>query len=281
MYRGCDIPKPVIGDWASKERAPFVLNLSRVNMNYDLVPPEVIREARAAYLGLITQNDYNMGRLFEALQDAGLFDEAMLVYTSDHGELLGDHRTGGKSFFFEGSAHIPMAVRLPKSWERRMPGSAVKTPVCLADVLPTIVRAAGGESAGADGLDMTALARGDIQRPRRFVECTSNCGGSPAFWGLTDGRWKYTWFFEGPGETLFDLSSDPYEKVDLSRSKVHAPKVEEMRAEAAKLLAARGSSLVEGGRLITRSVRSTDEATLRSTSWPGFHSERCDLDVRH
>src|SRR5581483_5248151 len=94
----------------------------------DLLPPDVLRAARAAYYGLITQIDYHVGRLFAALQDLDLFNETVFLFTSDHGELLGDHHSGAKSFFYEGSAHVPFILRLPPSWEGRPVGTTIDLP---------------------------------------------------------------------------------------------------------------------------------------------------------
>lgn len=115
MYRNCPVTEPVCGDWASDESCPEVMKRFRQRWSRDLVPLEIIREARAAYYGLITQVDYNIGRVFAALQDEGLFDDTLIIYTSDHGEYLGDHQTGSKCFFHEPSAHIPLVLRMPKS----------------------------------------------------------------------------------------------------------------------------------------------------------------------
>jgi arylsulfatase len=68
--------------------------------------------ARAAYYGLITQIDYNLGRIFAALQVHDLFNTTVILFTSDHGEMLGDHRAGAKGFLFERSNHVPMILRL-------------------------------------------------------------------------------------------------------------------------------------------------------------------------
>ena len=160
MYRNSPIPEPVLSEWSTDENCPETIKRFRQQQGYDLVPPEVIKEARSAYYGLITQIDYNIGRIFSALQDKNLFNETLIIYASDHGDYLGDHRTAAKGQFHESSAHVPFVVRLPKSWDNRQHDTQVDTPVSLADILPTIVSAAGGTvPSEVDGSDLIAMAR--------------------------------------------------------------------------------------------------------------------------
>ena len=71
---------PVYGDWSSPENAPPAFARFNQMQGYDLIPQEIIHEARAAYYGLITQVDYNMGRIFAALGDLGLFNDTLIIY---------------------------------------------------------------------------------------------------------------------------------------------------------------------------------------------------------
>ena len=281
MYRDCEMPAPALGGWREPGRVPPAFEAYQVAREHDRLPADLVRAAWAAYLGLVTQCDYNMGRIFQALQDKGLFDEALIVYTSDHGEMLGDHRAAAKVFFHEGAAHVPAVVRPPRSSEPRMPGAVVTDVVTHADVLPTLVAAAGGEvGAEVEGLDMIGLAAGRVE-PRRCLEASVTTGGEAIYHAVTDGRWKYIWYPEGARELLFDLASDPREENDLSSAGDHDAKLGEMRSEMTGRLEARGSALVDGGELVTRPVVEIDEKELRSRGWPGLHTERCDLDVRH
>ena len=199
------IPEPVIGDWRDTDDCPPAFAKQQKRRSYDILPPEVIREARSAYYGLITQIDYNLARVYGALEDLGLYHETLIIYTSDHGEFLGDHRAGGKSHFHEPSAHVPFAMRMPSSWDNRCHGTQVATPVTHADILPTLLKAAGGDPpADTDGQDLVAVARGEHESPRRYLEGMN--GPGPAgkdlrldciYLAITDGCWKYIWYPEG------------------------------------------------------------------------------------
>jgi arylsulfatase A-like enzyme len=281
MYRHSPIPEPVFGDWSEGEGVPYAFLQMRERQAFDLVPPEIIREARAAYYGMITQIDYNMGRIFAALQDMGIFNETLILYTSDHGEYLGDHHAGAKSFFHEPSAHVPCVLRLPQSWPNRRHGSKSSALVTLADILPTLVTAAGGTPPqGVDGLDLAALGRQEIT-PRPYLESFNGTSERPGNLAITDGRWKYLWFPVGGSEQLFDLESDPYECKNLAGLADFAAERGRLRDELLRRNAARGAALVQDGDLVVLPIPDESEADRRNLSWPGYHTEFHPVDVRH
>ena len=244
----------------------------------DLIPPEVIREARAAYYGLITQIDYNMGRVFAALQDLDLFQDTLILYTSDHGELLGDHNSGCKIFFHEPSAHVPFVLRLPQSWDDRRHGTVSSDLVTHADILPTLLAAAGGEArADVDGVDLTALARGRLESSRDYLEATM----AGSYWAITDGTWKYMFYPEGGAEQLFNVQEDPRELHDRARDATCDAVRQSLREEMIRRHQSRGSGAVRDGDMAQHEVRDDPVADRRNTSWPGYHTEDYPCDVRH
>ena len=281
MYRACDIPEPVYGDWSGDDQAPEAFKRLRQSWSVDLIPKQVIREARAAYYGLITHVDYAMGRVFAALQDLNLFNDTLILYTSDHGEYLGDHHAGAKSFFHEPSAHVPMVLRLPKPWADRRHGTTCASVVTLADVLPTLVSAAGGAPPeGIDGTDLAAVARGDLE-PRPFLVATGPSIDDPPYLGITDGRWKYIYWPEGASDQLFDLETDPRELRNLAGNAEHAAIRLNLRDRMEAWLQAHGQSWLQDGQLPARPLRGDSVADRRNTYWPGYHTEFYDVDVRH
>lgn len=281
MYRACPIPEPVYGDWSEGDRCPIAFRRMREVQSFDLVSPAVIREARAAYYGVITQIDYNLGRVFAALQDIGLFNETLILYTSDHGEYLGDHHAGAKGFIHEPSAHVPFALRLPQSWQNRCHGTEVNRVVTHADIFPTLVAAAGGASpAGTCGQDLIALARGELAEPRRYLEVTVGRDDELRYLGITDGRWVYAWYPEGETEQLFDLETDPHELHDLGCSSEHADIRQALREEIIRRRTGR-SPYVREGHLVGKPPQKDSTRDRRNTSWPGYHTDYCEVDVRH
>jgi arylsulfatase len=281
MYRSCDVPEPVYGDWSEGDACPQAFRRHREEWSIDLIPREVIREARAAYYGLITQIDYNLGRVFSALQDLDLYRDTLVLYTSDHGEYLGDHHAGSKVFFHEPSAHVPFLLRLPQGWPDRRHGSTVPSPVTLSDVLPTLVCAAGGAPpADCDGTDVLPVARG--QAPGRdYLEAIGHVGEQPQYFAITDGRWKYIWYTEGPCEQLFGLKADPKELRNLAGLGEFEPKRAELQAEMVRRHEARGLPWVRDGRLLALPERGDSVPDRRNRNWPGYHTEYYGIDVRH
>jgi arylsulfatase len=282
MYRDCAIPEPVFGDWSEGDRCPEAFKRLREKQSFDLVPPEIIREARAAYYGTITQIDYNMGRILAALQDVGLFSDTLILYTSDHGEYLGDHHAGAKGFMHEPSAHVPFLLRLPQSWPDRQHGTTVGSVVTHADVLPTLVTAAGGTPpAGVDGQDLVAMARGQLAAPRRYLEATLGRDDQPAFLGITDGRWKYMWYPEGAAEQLFDLAEDLQELRNLAGLPAYEGMRRELYDEMMRRHQARNSPYLRDGKLVALPLQGDSTRDRRNTSWPGYHTDFYQVDVRH
>jgi arylsulfatase len=294
MYRDAPLPEAWIGDWAALEsgRCPESFRRWREGRSFDLLAPETLRAARAAYYGLITQIDYNIGRLFGALDDHHLFDETAFLFTSDHGEMLGDHYGGAKQYFYEGSAHVPFILRLPDSFESRPVGATLEHPVCLADVYATLVAAGGGDVSGqggalgsdeGDGQDLVALATGRLERPRQWLE--GACGRPQPKWhGLTDGRWKYIYYFGDGIEQLFDLQVDPHELTDLAAAPPAAEprsKLDECRALLIERLQRRESPLVHDGRLAVLGMPEESVASRRARPGFGYHTSEFPADVRH
>ncbi len=285
MYRSAPIPEPVVGDWADFD-APAAFLRQRHRGSFDLLDAETIRAARAAYYGLVTQIDYNLGRVLGALQDVGELGRTMIVFTSDHGEYLGDHGTGNKVFFHEQSAGVPMVVRPPAADGRVAAGTTVRTAVSSADVLPTFVAAAGGAVDDAvDGTDLVELAARDRDDDRLVAGIASGepCPpGVPYYLSVTDGRRTYIWYPEGPAEQLFDVAADPDGRHDLARRPQAAEIVAEWRVRLVEAVTdAGGARYLDSGRLPAVEPRGDTAAEQRATAWPGYHTDGYHLDVRH
>ena len=285
MYRNCPIPEPVISDWSEND-VPAPMKRHRESWSDDLVPPEIIREARAAYYGLVTQIDYNMGRVFAALQDLNMFNETLFIFTSDHGEFLGDHHTGCKIFFHDPSARIPFIMRLPKSFKNRNFGERSDFLATHADILPTILAAAGGKApADCDGQNLIDNMEGKLKNPRKYIDGTFGniLGDNPhvEYLGITDGKFKYMWYPEGGAEQLFDLKNDPKEMENIAKSKKHAAVKKRLRDEIIRRQKERGGLFMKNGDLLALPLISDTEKERRSNPWPGYHTEYCKIDVRH
>ncbi len=180
-----------------------------------------------AYMGLIKQIDDQIGRLMGFLDDQGITDDTMIVFTSDHGDYLGDHWMGEKELFHEASARIPLIVVDPRPEADATRG--VKSPALVEaiDVVPTILNYFGGADVPhiIEGKSLQPILHGQVDSLREFAiseydysmrNVRTLLGVSVQDAKLTmlfDGRWKYI-FAEGFRPMLFDLETNPDEFVD-------------------------------------------------------------------
>ncbi len=282
MYRNCPIPKPVYGDWSADDKCPEPVKRFRQQWSTDLLSPEIIQEARSAYYGLITHCDYSIGRVLGALQDLSLLRDTLIIFTSDHGEYLGDHLLGGKFWYHEPSAHVPFVLRLPKCFDDRRAGSSVSIPVTHADILPTLIRAAGGEPPeDTDGIDLISLAREQLGIKKRYIYGGRRDESKAHYLAITDGSWKYIYYPEGGAEQLFDLENDPRELRDLAKLDDYSGKLSELRSEVIAWHSERNTGCVQEGKLPVEPIEKDSTLKRRNEFWPGLHTEYFDMDIRH
>jgi len=261
-------------------------------------------EVRAAvipvYMGLIKQIDDQMGVLFRYMEEQGLFENTLIVFTSDHGDYLGDHWLGDKDFFHDASVRIPLIVYDPSSSSDPARGSVCDELVESIDLVPTFLAAIGADplqqSHRLEGRSLLPLLRGE--RPtswRSFAVSEYDYGMQPAsaklgvaprdarLFMIADKSWKLIHAI-GFRPMLFDLISDPDELRDLGADPAHA-------GECARLKAA----LAEWGlRVSQRTTRSEqqindargnaarrgiligvwDEADIPAEYWSGYLRDR-------
>lgn len=280
IYDGIDLPAAAHGDWsATPDDVPAdLMTGTRGQTHADRFSPRQLRNIRRAYYACISQIDYNLGYLFARLRELGHLRDTWILFTSDHGEMLGDHWMGAKGVFLEGSAHVPFLVRPPcPDWqEHPLQGTRCDELVCLADILPTCLGFAGvpvPDNARLDGIDLSPVLHGAARRERLFGTCGDNHG-------IIEGPWKYHFVARGAHELLFDLRDDPLEQRNLARSPAHAEVLETLRGHMARHLAGVDPRAVRDGRLCSVGEPPT-RARLAGHQWPGFHSREAPSDVLH
>jgi arylsulfatase A-like enzyme len=138
---------------------------------------DAIRALRAQYFGMVSEVDHQLGRLWEALERLGQWEDTWILVTSDHGEELGDHGLINKGGFFEGSYHVPGIARDPRHPQAH--GSTVTRFTENVDVFPTLCDALGIDTpAQCDGLPLTHFLRGE----------------DPPWW-RDAAHWEFDWRF--------------------------------------------------------------------------------------
>ena len=207
---------------------PESLNFSMDNVRDNVMP---------AYMGLIKQIDEQMGRLFSWMEDAGRMDDTMIVFTSDHGDYLGDHWLGEKEMLHECSIRVPMIVYDPDTAADSTRGTKDETLVESLDMIPTFLDAFGGlvdKEHLLEGESLLPTMRGAQEVELRdavfaeidysFKPARKYTGKEPAEargFMIRTYSWKYL-LWEGYRSQLFDLENDPNEFDDLGESADHA-----------------------------------------------------------
>jgi len=195
-------------------------------LNLGDVTEEMLRRTIAAYYGMITCLDEMIGKLISVLENRGLLEDTYIIYTSDHGESLGEHGLFYKQCSYEGSVGVPLIISGPGVPEKH----EIDHPVTLVDMYPTILDMAGVEAEGGrPGESWVRLARGE---PRRTDYAFSEFHGNffrHDWYMLVRGCYKYT-YYEKERPTLYDMKNDPHEKQDLAGRKEYRDVLAEFEA---------------------------------------------------
>ncbi len=162
--------------------------------------------AKASYFGLCTFLDQQVGRVLDTLEASGLNDDTLIIFTSDHGEMLGEKGFWTKSTMYDSAAKVPLLMAGPDV----EPGDW-SAPVSLIDIAPTICNAMGANGTGFPGVDLRS------PDPERVVLSEYHDGGaSVGFTMLRWKKWKLVYYAEGHESQLFNLDTDPREETNLA-----------------------------------------------------------------
>lgn len=177
---------------------------------------ERVRKARHAYYGMISYIDDKVGELLAILDAMDLRDKTIVIFTSDHGEMLGERGLWYKMSFFEWSARVPLIFHAPKHF----PARRIDDPVSLLDILPTLVDLASGNRmykypVPIDGHSLLPWLEGTNQEPHTvYGELLGETAIAPLLM-IRGGRYKYVYSKPDP-EQLYDLENDPNEQKNLA-----------------------------------------------------------------
>ena len=181
------------------------------------VTDEHVRTARHAYYGMISYIDRKIGRLLDTLEAVGLRDDTIVVFTSDHGEMLGERGMWYKQTFFEWSSRVPFMISYPRQFKPRR----VSEVVSLVDLMPTLLALAGGGDAPVtvgpvDGHSLVPLLQGQqTDWPDLAISEYSDMGVCAPCRMLRLGRYKYVYTHGHPAQ-LYDVEADPKELRNLA-----------------------------------------------------------------
>jgi choline-sulfatase len=229
LYTDDEIPMPPAPP-AQADQDPHSQRLLKV---YDLwdkpLPEHKIRDARRAYFGACSYIDDNVGKLLKTLEDTGLADDTIIVFSGDHGDMLGERGLWYKMHWFEMSARVPLLVYAPGQFK----AGRVKAAVSTADLLPTFVAMAQGElEAGLplDGRSLLPHLQGTGGHDEVFGEYMAEGTNSPLMM-IRRGAYKFIYSEQDPC-LLYDVENDPKEQEELSQSEAHRDLFNAFLAEA-------------------------------------------------
>ena len=214
LYKG-KVGLPRVTDKLISE-LPTLTKEERAKYNHAGATEEDVLRTRAMYYGMVTYADEEMGRIVRKLDALGLREKTIIIYTADHGEMLGDRGIWYKNTFYEGSAGIPFIWSFPP----RLPqGKVVRVPAMNMDVLPTLADLCGfAKPGGLEGSSLLPVMLGTDPGSNRFA-LSENYRGNFAGRMIRTPGWKYFFYTTGE-EFLYDLESDPGEETNL----VHDPR---------------------------------------------------------
>ena len=206
-----------------------VLSLSQQWKSVEVTQRD-IRRTTAAYYGMVETVDARFGNLLDTLEHVGVnLDEWIIVYTSDHGEMLGEHGIWEKTRLYDGCARVPLIVRWPREFEPRV----VKENVNLCDLFATLCDLAGLPIPdGLDSRSLVPLMRGDASGWSNETVSQIDFGRHLM---IKQDSLKYQYYGEDVPEVLFDLAKDPGETTNLADDPTYSGAMNAFRKRRAEL----------------------------------------------
>ncbi|WP_293268767.1 choline-sulfatase [Neptunomonas sp.] len=217
-----------------EEQDPHSKRLLHVyQMDRNNITDQEIRNARRAYYGAISYVDDQIGKLMKALEDTGLIDNTIVVFSGDHGDMLGERGLWYKMSYFEPSARVPMVVCAPKHFDAKHVSASVST----MDLLPTFAELANKGKTPEyampiDGRSLMPHLTGGVGHDEVIGEYMGEGVIAPMFM-IRRGDYKYICSQPDPDQ-LFDLTADPQERINLAENPAHIELLSDFRKEAAE-----------------------------------------------
>ena len=219
---------PVVPENDLEDVPEIIRNYKRNSTSYG-VTPELHKGLLEAYYASISYMDAQVGRVLDALEELGLADNTIVVFTSDHGYLLGHHHKFQKQHLFEESTRVPFIVSVP--WMKKQRGKTTKHITELIDLYPTLANLSGLKAPkNLHGTSMVPLLKNpssnDWKKDLAFT--ISRSGGE----SIRTHEWRFTqWNFGAGGMELYDLRNDPGEFTNLAANPTYAAPLKKLKAQ--------------------------------------------------
>ncbi len=229
------LPTPQTSEESLGEQHPFTEELRRHWGVNPLPDAQTQKRTAAAYLGMVNHLDRQINAVVQAIEASGEADNTIIVYTSDHGEQLGEHGLWWKSTFYEGSIGVPLIIARPNDPRA---GEETQANVSLMDIGPTLLDLAGLDPLpGASGKSFRCVLDGQeadwcdevfAEQTKSMVGDAMSDVGFPQRM-LKQGSWKYV-YYHGMRPQLFNTTEDPNEEHDLWNDPAQADRIKAMHA---------------------------------------------------
>ncbi len=234
LYEDCPALDPEVGPIPYDDLDPHSKRLWHASdCGAFAITPEMVRRSRRAYFANVSYVDDKIGQLLAILEATRMAEDTVVVFVSDHGDMLGERGAWFKMSFFEGSARVPLMIAAPG-----LAPATVTTPVSTLDVLPTLADLAGLDlstvAPWTDGVSLVPVAAGADRGPVPMEYAAE--GTVTPMVAIREGRWKYAACPSDP-PMLFDLAADPRELVNLAGT----PEAAEAEARLAAMVEGRWS----------------------------------------
>ena len=245
MYRDVEIPEPVIGEWAQDpDSMPPSLRRNRAN-NALLYGPRQRTLALRAFYALCTHIDHQLRLVLGTLREEGLLDNTVIMFTADHGDMLGDHGLWAKRQFLEGSANVPMIVLGARQSPVTVAANAVDDRIVgWQDVMPSLLECC--DIAVPDSVEGRSMFSAE-PRSHLYAEIDE---GPKATRMIRDQRHKLIYFSEGNVSLLFDLEKDPHETVNCAADPAYQAVLDRLSASLIAELYGGDEEWVRDGALV-------------------------------
>ena len=247
MYRDVELDEPVVGNW-SRDFDDWPHHIKTLANEHNEPLARARRHefelTRRAYYATLTHIDHQIRVVLGYLRENGLLDDTVVVFTSDHGHMAGEHGMYCMTPFYEMSAKIPLMVVPAKGDSRIAAGSTDDRLVEFGDIAPTVLDLAGVPI--PEHMDRLSAVGGE-RRAHLFGE---HGEGKAAMRMVHDGRHKLIYYPVGNRRQLFDVEADPRDCTDLSGEAAHAETLARLTAILVDEMYGDDRSWIEDGHLV-------------------------------
>jgi len=270
LYRSFNLPHPNVPKDPESLQTYANRQQNRYKYRDQGLDKHLVRNIKAHYYACISFIDHQVGRILDTLEETGQLENTLILFSSDHGELLGDYNCFGKRSMHDACARVPLLAALPGRFKK---GKRCDAPASLVDLMPTMLAAAGCDAEGLamDGVDLHTLL--DESSTRDAVFSQYRAEGTAIYTMVTD-RWKYVYSAPDRKEFLFDRVNDPLETRNRAGLASTRKTLEKLRARTIAWLKAGGeSAALEGDgwrRYPKLVVPKNPDAGLLTQDRPGY-----------